>query len=49
MMSARFESESALMLRQVLSANNLGSEDVLLEISLVYIGIKNNNGPRVEP
>ena len=47
MMSSRFKSESALMLRQVSSANNLGSEDVLLTISLVYI--KNNNGPSVEP
>ena len=46
-MSSRFESESALMLRQVLSADNLGSEDVLLTISLIYI--KNNNGPSVEP
>ena len=35
-MSSRFESESALMLRQVSSANNLGSEDVLLTISLIY-------------
>ena len=48
MMSLRFESESALlMLRQVSSANNLGSEDVLLTISLIYV--KNNNGPSVEP
>ena len=46
-MSSRFESESALMLRQVSSANNLGSENVLLKISLIYI--KNNNGPSVEP
>ena len=37
MLSSRFESESALMLRQVSSANNLGSEDVLLKISLIYI------------
>ena len=47
MISSRFESESALMLRQVSSANNLGSEDVLLTISLIYI--KNSNGPSVEP
>ena len=46
MMSSRFESEYALMLRQVSSANNLGSEDVLLTISFMYI--KNNNGPSVE-
>ena len=47
MMSSRCESESALMLRQVSSANSLGSEDVLLKILLIYI--KNNIGPSVEP
>ena len=35
------------MLRQVSSANNPCSEDVLLKMSLIYV--KNNNGPSVEP